>query len=128
VNPVIEAIKSRRSVRSYQPTPVPREMIEAMIDAGNWAPTGNNRQLWRFVVVEDPGFREKMVRAARPNWHRVFEQLLETDDDYLREYFIDFFPKCLGWARQSYEDTIRQGRTRGDLRHRAWGQGLRHGG
>jgi nitroreductase len=35
---VIEAIKARRSVRSYQDKPVPRELIEALIDAGNWAP------------------------------------------------------------------------------------------
>ena len=39
MNPVIETIKKRRSVRSYKPDPVPREMIETIVDAGNWAPT-----------------------------------------------------------------------------------------
>ena len=61
MNPVIEAIKSRRSVRSYKATSVRKETIEAIIDAGNWAPTGNNRQCWRFVVVEGGGFRQKLI-------------------------------------------------------------------
>ena len=52
MNPVIEAIVKRRSVRSYKPDPVPRDAIEAIIDAGNWAPTGLNQQCWRFVVVD----------------------------------------------------------------------------
>jgi len=38
MNPVIEAIKARRSVRCYEGRPVPRELIEAILDAGNWAP------------------------------------------------------------------------------------------
>jgi len=110
MNPVIENIKSRRSVRSYRPTPVPRELVKAIIDAGNWAPTGNNRQRWRFVVVDDGEFRQKMVCATRPNDHRVIDHLLESDDEYLRQYFVDFYPKCLGWPRQSFEDTMRQAR------------------
>jgi nitroreductase len=49
MNPAIEAIKKRRSVRSYKPDPISRDAIEAIIDAGNWAPTGHNYQRWRFV-------------------------------------------------------------------------------
>jgi len=110
MNAVIEAIESRRSVRSYKATPVPKDMIEAIIDAGNWAPTGHNLQRWRFVVVEDSEFRQKLIRATRPTWRRVCGQWLETANDYFREYITDFYPKCLGWPRQSYEDTMRQAR------------------
>ena len=110
MSPVIEAIKKRRSVRSYKADPVPRDMIEAIIDAGNWAPTGNNYQRWRFVVVEDNAFRQKLIEAALPTWKKVIGGWIDSKDDYLREYFTDFFPKCLGWPLQSYEETMRQAR------------------
>lgn len=63
-NQVIEAIQKRRSVRSYKPDPIPRDILNTIIKAGNWAPTGGNRQPWRFVVVEDPAFRRKLQQKA----------------------------------------------------------------
>lgn len=46
-------IRGRRSVRTYEDKPVPKELIEAVIEAGTWAPSGMNRQPWRFVVIEN---------------------------------------------------------------------------
>jgi nitroreductase len=46
-------IKGRRSVRAYKNEPVPTEQIEAVLEAGVWAPTGMNRQPWKFVIIED---------------------------------------------------------------------------
>ena len=48
-----ECVKGRRSVRSYSDEPVSRELIEAVLEAGVWAPSGMNRQPWRFIVIED---------------------------------------------------------------------------
>ncbi|MDI9644852.1 MAG: nitroreductase family protein, partial [Candidatus Verstraetearchaeota archaeon] len=48
---VLEAIKSRRSVRRYKEDPVPSELVERILDAARWAPTGGNIQPWRFIVV-----------------------------------------------------------------------------
>ncbi len=110
MNPVIEAIRNRRSVRSYKADPVPREMIEAIIDAGNWAPTGHNYQRWRFVVVEDNAFRQKLIAAALPTWKKAFDGWIDSQDDYLREYLTRLFPRCLGWPPQPYEETMRQAR------------------
>jgi nitroreductase len=50
----IEVLKTRRSVRAYTRAPVPRKIIEAIVDCGRWAPTANNVQPWEFVVVTDP--------------------------------------------------------------------------
>jgi nitroreductase len=47
------AIKGRRSVRAYTDEPVSKEHLDAVLEAGVWAPTGMGRQPWRFVVVED---------------------------------------------------------------------------
>jgi nitroreductase len=46
-------IKGRRSNRSYQPKPVPRELIDQILEAGIWAPTGMGSEPWRFVIIEN---------------------------------------------------------------------------
>jgi nitroreductase len=110
MNPVIETIKKRRSVRSYKPDPVPREMVEAIIDAGNRAPTGLNQQCWRFVVVEDGAFRQKLAAAARPTWKKAIDSFTGNQNDQIRAYLTDLFSRCLGWPPQPYEEMLRRGR------------------
>ncbi len=46
-------IKGRRSVRSYTDEPVSKEQVEAVLEAGVWAPTGMWREPWRFIVIEN---------------------------------------------------------------------------
>ena len=46
-----EAIKGRRSVRSYEDRPVPMELIREALEAGTWAPSAKNGQQWRFTVL-----------------------------------------------------------------------------
>jgi len=60
----IEAIKGRRSVRRYLPDPVPREIIEDIVDCGRLAPSARNDQPWEFVVVTDRTVREEIAAAA----------------------------------------------------------------
>jgi nitroreductase len=50
----IEVLKTRRSVRAYTRAPVPRKIIEDVVDCGRLAPTANNVQPWEFVVITDP--------------------------------------------------------------------------
>lgn len=55
-NPVLEAIRDRRSIRKFTDEPVPRERLETVIRAAIWSPSGKNNQPWRFLVVtgDDP--------------------------------------------------------------------------
>ena len=108
MNPVLEVIKTRRSVRSYRTTPVPKDLTEAIIDAGNQAPSGHNRQRWRFVVVEDEEFRQKLTNAALPAWRRVVGGWMNNKDKWAREFRIGLGSMCLGWPPLSYEETISQ--------------------
>jgi nitroreductase len=62
---VYETIKTRRSVRAYQDKPVPEESLTRILDAARLAPSGHNRQPWKFVVVTDPETREKLSVAAK---------------------------------------------------------------
>jgi len=56
-----EATKSRYSVRSYLNKPVEQEKLDRILDAARLAPSGSNRQPWKFVVVRDAETRKKLV-------------------------------------------------------------------
>ncbi len=60
-----EAIRERRSVRSFTGDPIPRGDLEEIIDAGRLATSGSNRQPWDFIVVTDKGTMAKMQKSAR---------------------------------------------------------------
>lgn len=79
MNTVLEAIKKRRSVRAYESTPVPKDVINTIIDAGNEAPSSHNTQPWRFVVVEGRRVHEKLIQTAIPNAKKIFESMKDTD-------------------------------------------------
>lgn len=60
----LSVIKQRREVTQFQPTPVPRDHIRALIEAGYYSVTGNNLPSREFVVVEDAATREALSRAT----------------------------------------------------------------
>jgi nitroreductase len=64
-------LRRRRTVRDYSPRPVPRDVIETCLLAAGTAPSGANRQPWRFVVVTDPAVRSE-IRAAAEREERDF--------------------------------------------------------
>ena len=61
-----EVIKTRRSIRKYKGTPVPRESLMKILEAARIAPSAGHRQPWHFVVVEDKETIEKL--AGRSKW------------------------------------------------------------
>ena len=61
---VFECIRSRRSVRSFQDQPVDDEILRQVLDAARRAPSANNRQNWKFVVVRDAKLRKELAAAA----------------------------------------------------------------
>lgn len=56
-----EALKTRRSVRSYESRPVPREILEDILECTRWSPSACNEQPWAFVVVTDPVMRARIA-------------------------------------------------------------------
>jgi len=61
---VSEAIRTRKSVRSYLPKQVEDEKLTAVLEAARLAPSASNRQEWRFVIVRDAETRRKIAEAA----------------------------------------------------------------
>jgi len=60
----LEAIRKRRTVRSFTGAPIPRADLETIVDAGRLAASGYNRQPWDFIVVTDRGMIEQLKIAA----------------------------------------------------------------
>ena len=70
-NPVLEAIHSRRSVRSYTAEPVTGAEMAAVLEAGRWAPSGLNNQPWRFLVVRAGEPRQEALAGLTKYAHIV---------------------------------------------------------
>ena len=66
-----ECMNKRRSIRHYSNRPVPREVIDALIAAAGTAPSGANKQPWRFIAVQDPALK-KRIRIAAEEEERTF--------------------------------------------------------
>ncbi len=60
----IKALKERRSIRTFEERPIPKEVLEDIVDCGRLAATANNAQPWEFVVVTDPQTRAQIARLA----------------------------------------------------------------
>ena len=60
-NPVIEAIRTRRSVRHFTKEPVLDEVLNQILESAVWAPSGKNNQPWKFAVIRDPGLKESLA-------------------------------------------------------------------
>ncbi|WP_281742554.1 nitroreductase family protein [Tepidanaerobacter syntrophicus] len=63
-NEAIRVIKERRSVREYLPKPIPKEILEDIVDCGRLAPSANNIQPWLFVVTTEKPIKEKIASLA----------------------------------------------------------------
>lgn len=62
---VMEAIRKRYSVRSYQDRAVETEKLESILEAARLAPSASNKQEWRFIVVRDKNTRQRLMQAAK---------------------------------------------------------------
>jgi nitroreductase len=99
MNPVIEAINDRQSIRSYKSKPIPKDVLNTIIEAGNQAPSRGREeketkkflfQPWRFVVVEDPEFKQKLVKTTFPIWKKMIESMKETHPEIYEQVMMQY--------------------------------------
>jgi iodotyrosine deiodinase len=64
----------RRSVREFSDRPVAREVIERLIATAGTAPSGANKQPWRFVAVQDPEIKREIRLAAEHEEREFYER------------------------------------------------------
>ncbi|MFC2045748.1 nitroreductase family protein [Chloroflexota bacterium] len=61
-NSFLELVQKRRTIRSFKPDPVPDELIDKIIEAVRWAPSGANSQPWEFIVVKKQELKDGIVK------------------------------------------------------------------
>jgi len=65
---VFTIIRKRRSIRLYEKKPVEKEKLNRILEAGRLAPSADNKQPWRFIVVTDDKVKEKLRTAYDEEW------------------------------------------------------------
>ena len=63
-----DAMSTLRAVRRLRPDPIDKEVIERVLTAATWAPTGGNTQPWRIVAVTDPAKKQALQDLYSPHW------------------------------------------------------------
>ncbi len=70
-------VRGRRSVRAFRPDPVPRALIERILEAARWAPSPHGRMPWRFAVITRPEIKTRLADAMGDTW----QQTLAMDNE-----------------------------------------------
>lgn len=72
-----ELIRSRESIRNYDPDrPVPKQILEKILDAGRLAPSACNIQPWKFLVISSAQMLEKVRACYSRDWFRDAPHIL----------------------------------------------------
>ena len=103
--PILEVRSTMRAMRRLKPDPVPRELLERLVEAATWAPSGGNVQLYQFVVVTD---REQMRRLAEL-WRVVGEFYLSSFatvvPENMSEQAFERLRAAVRYQRDHFHDT-----------------------
>ncbi len=118
--PLLEGIRTTRAIRRLKPDPVPAELIRKVCEAGTYAPSGGNRQPWKFIAVTEPERREWVAVRYRRVFHDYIAPALEAAEapdfperkrrnmraalhlaDHLHEAPVHLF--VAGWKRRGVE-------------------------
>src|SRR5256885_13409804 len=109
---IFEVMSTMRAMRRLKPDPVPDELINKILQAGQWAPSGGNTQRWRFLVVKDPEIKKKV----QVYYKRLFDETVgpryassapppgsdpapPKRQHAAVEYLTDHYHEAPGWIR-----------------------------
>ena len=98
----LSLIKTRRSVRAYKSEPVPSKALDAVLEAGTYAPTGGGHQSPTIIAITDPKYRREIAKLNA-------EVMGSNTDPYHRRRFyrlggFRYIFRCTGgtWKRHSF--------------------------
>lgn len=87
---VYKLIEARRSIRKYKKDAVPKEVLDRVLAAGTHAPSGKNRQNWRFFVVTGKK-RDEYLKYSQKSWTNIQPILQKRLKPSLYEFTERFF-------------------------------------
>lgn len=111
VRSFLERIRERRTVRDFAPDDVPLDIVDAAVEAAVSAPSGANRQPWRFVIVRDKEVKRRIRQAAEAEEREFYERRItpEWREDLAplgtdwRKPFLEIAPYLIVVFRMDYE-------------------------
>ncbi|NIO02185.1 MAG: nitroreductase [Candidatus Latescibacteria bacterium] len=89
-NPVLKTIEERRSIRRFKEADVPNQVIQQLLEAATWAPSSNNDQPWKFVVVKNNETKQQVLRAVERRLSGYFESR-GVALDRMKNYWSNIF-------------------------------------
>ena len=93
---VTEAIRTRRSIRSFKPDPIPRAVLEELLEVSLWAPSGGNAQPWHIAVLGgEPLDRvtKRLEQKARECWDGTMYTDMHPDLPRTTPYPVELAPR-----------------------------------
>ncbi len=87
---IYDLIQARRSIRVYKDKPVNRELVEKVLAAAQWAPSGKNQQNWRFFVLTGTK-RDAYLALSQKAWLQMKDLLEKRLKPSLYEFTERFF-------------------------------------
>ncbi|MDO8568040.1 MAG: nitroreductase [Dehalococcoidales bacterium] len=81
---VLEAIRNRRSSRRYKPDPVPRKVLEEILETCRWAPSSSNTQPWQFAILGGKVIetvKARLSEKVEAEWDRDLLKFKELHPD-----------------------------------------------
>ena len=78
---VFEALYTTRAMRRVKEDPIPEDVIKSILDSAIRAPSGSNRQDWKFVVVTDKDVREKLSDIYKETWDYYVKSFYNNSED-----------------------------------------------
>jgi len=91
------SLRRRRSVRDFAPDPVPFDLVETAIATAATAPSGANKQPWRFVIVRDPAVKRRIREAAEAEEREFYGRRATA------EWLADLEPLGTDWRKPFLE-------------------------
>ena len=62
---ILELIKKRRTIRKYKKKQIPKKILNKIIEAGRWAPSAENTQPWRFIILKEGEIKSNFIKKIK---------------------------------------------------------------
>ena len=117
-NELMQEMLSRRSIRDFSSEEIPDLVIKNVLKTAMAAPSGANKQPWKFIVVKDVNIKKKIRIAAEEEEKKFYKQ--RATEEWLKDLnkfgtnwskpFLESAPALIVVFRQSYDNSEKEKR------------------
>lgn len=84
---LLEIFKKRRSIRRFATDPVPDEIVNKIIEAARWAPSGFNTQPWEFVVIREETLKDRIYQFVTEYRNSHYGEMEKNREPWQKAHF-----------------------------------------